>query len=246
MDRPWKMDALLRLLMLGCLSVGVTSLGLMAIQPYFQRQLSSADYEFFQQAAGLFPLQALGLLCLGLFVREHGVTAATAFGFRNAPARSAGRAMLIMLIVIPLSFVVMQLVALLMQKCFGIVPPEQPTVGFLKHHPPFWQTLLLGFAAVVLAPVVEELLFRGVFYTFLKQRGFPRLALWGTAVLFGIIHLNLGALIPLIGLALVWTWLYERTNNLLAPITAHVMFNAVNFFLLTADLPNWLESLVKK
>ena len=30
-------------------------------------------------------------------------------------------------------------------------------------------------------------------------------------------------------LALVLTALYERTNNLLAPITAHVLFNALNF-----------------
>ena len=246
MDRHWKLDALLRLLLLGCLSVGVTALASLVARPYLQQQLAPVDFEFFQQVAGLFPLQALGLLCLGLFLREHGLNATTAFGFRNAPTRSVSRALLVMLIVIPLCFVVMQLMAMLMQKCLGIVPPEQPTVGFLKHHPPLWQTLLLGFAAVVLAPVVEELLFRGVFYTFLKQRGFPGLALWGTSILFGIIHLNLGALVPLICLALIWTRLYERTGNLLAPITAHVMFNAVNFLLLTADLPDWLERLFKK
>jgi membrane protease YdiL (CAAX protease family) len=141
---------------------------------------------------------------------------------------------------------VMQLVVVLLQKCFDFVPSEQNTVSFLRHHPPLWQAILFGFAAVVLAPLVEELLFRGVFYTFLKQRGFPRLAVWGTSILFGIIHFNLGALIPLIGLALVWTWLYERTRNLLAPITAHVMFNAVNFLMLTTDLPDWLERFIKK
>src|SRR5438045_1060967 len=108
MERHWKAEALLRLLMLGCLSVGVTSLALMAARPYLQQQLSAADYEFVQQAAGLFPLHALGLLCLGLFLREHGLSAATAFGLRNAPARSMGQALLVMLIVIPLSFVVMQ------------------------------------------------------------------------------------------------------------------------------------------
>jgi membrane protease YdiL (CAAX protease family) len=33
-------------------------------------------------------------------------------------------------------------------------------------------------------------------------------------------------------LALVLTWLYEKTDNLLAPITAHAFFNAVNLILL--------------
>jgi membrane protease YdiL (CAAX protease family) len=38
--------------------------------------------------------------------------------------------------------------------------------------------------------------------------------------------------VPLAVLALVLTVLYERTNNLLAPITAHVLFNALNFGIL--------------
>ena len=30
-------------------------------------------------------------------------------------------------------------------------------------------------------------------------------------------------------LALALTWLYDRTDNLLVPITAHALFNAANF-----------------
>jgi membrane protease YdiL (CAAX protease family) len=37
--------------------------------------------------------------------------------------------------------------------------------------------------------------------------------------------------LPLTLLALALTWLYERTNNLLAPILAHSLFNGVNFLL---------------
>ncbi len=33
-------------------------------------------------------------------------------------------------------------------------------------------------------------------------------------------------------LALVLTWLYEKTDNLLAPIAAHSLFNALNFIAL--------------
>jgi membrane protease YdiL (CAAX protease family) len=38
--------------------------------------------------------------------------------------------------------------------------------------------------------------------------------------------------LPLFVLALVLTVLYEKTNNLLAPIAAHSAFNAVNFAML--------------
>jgi len=245
-DRHWKLDALLRLLILGCLGIGVGSLSLMVIENVTRQRLLPNDLEFFRQAGGFIALQGLGLIWIYIFLREHEISAAPAFGFHNAPGRSMGVAFLIMLGVLPLIFALMILTGTLMQKFFGIAPPEQVTVGFLKNHPRFWQTVILGFVAVVLAPVAEEMLFRGILYPFIKQRGYPRTALWSTAILFGVIHFNLGALVPLIGLALVWTWLYERTRNLLAPITAHVTFNAVNFFLLTADLPDWLEKLVKK
>ena len=36
----------------------------------------------------------------------------------------------------------------------------------------------------------------------------------------------------LFALALALTWLYERTDNLLAPITAHALFNAANYMVL--------------
>ena len=62
-----------------------------------------------------------------------------------------------------------------------------------------------------------------------KAAGFPRLALWGTALFFALIHFNLATFLPLLLLALVLTWLYEKTGNLLAPIAAHAAFNALQF-----------------
>jgi len=44
-----------------------------------------------------------------------------------------------------------------------------------------------------------------------------------------LIHLNAPTFVPLFALALALTWLYERTDNLLAPITAHALFNAANY-----------------
>ena len=81
----------------------------------------------------------------------------------------------------------------------------------------------------IIAPIVEELLFRGILYPAIKQRGHRSLALWGTAIMFGIVHSNLVTFIPLTIFALILTFLYEETDNLLAPIAAHSMFNATNF-----------------
>jgi membrane protease YdiL (CAAX protease family) len=80
--------------------------------------------------------------------------------------------------------------------------------------------------------VAEELLFRGVLFPGIRDLGFPRLAVWGNSLLFAGVHLNLATFLPLLLLARVLTRLYEKTGNLVSCITAHSLFNALNFLLL--------------
>ena len=82
--------------------------------------------------------------------------------------------------------------------------------------------------AIVIAPVAEEFIFRGILYPFVKLLGSPKLAFFGVSAIFAEIHFDAGTLVPLFVLALVLTWLYEKTHNLLASITAHSLFNTVN------------------
>jgi membrane protease YdiL (CAAX protease family) len=41
--------------------------------------------------------------------------------------------------------------------------------------------------------------------------------------------MNVAIFLPLLVLAVILTFLYEHTGNLLAAITAHAVFNAMNF-----------------
>jgi membrane protease YdiL (CAAX protease family) len=90
----------------------------------------------------------------------------------------------------------------------------------------------LAVFAILIAPVAEETLFRGILYPTIKQMGYPRLAMWGVAVLFGLIHFNLVALVPLTLFGIILALLYERTGNLLSSILAHSLFNGFGFILL--------------
>lgn len=69
------------------------------------------------------------------------------------------------------------------------------------------------------------------------RRGWPCYAVFSSSLLFGAVHLNTMTFVPLTFLALVLTWLYETTDNLLAPILAHSLFNTANFFSLILDRP---------
>lgn len=86
--------------------------------------------------------------------------------------------------------------------------------------------------ACVVAPLVEELLFRGYFYGVVKRFTSPLFAATVTSALFAVVHVNLPALVPLWLFALILTLSYEATRCLWVPICIHAMFNGINIVLL--------------
>ncbi len=174
--------------------------------------------------------QGAGLILVARFLREHQVNWAEAFGLTNRLGKAVLLGVIVALIFLPLGWGLQQASALVMTHLpHKLEPQEQLPVYVLRVSMSWAGRATLGAAAILLAPVAEEILFRGILYPAVKQAGFPRLALWGTTLLFAAVHMNLVTFVPLTVLALVLTALYERTNNLLAPITAHALFNALNF-----------------
>jgi len=87
----------------------------------------------------------------------------------------------------------------------------------------------LDFATIVticlLAPVLEEMLFRGVILrSFLRQYE-RRSAILGSAVIFGFAHLNSLQFVAAFGIGLLLGWLYERSRSLLPCILLHFAYN---------------------
>ena len=92
---------------------------------------------------------------------------------------------------------------------------------------------LAGVATVLVAPLVEETFFRGFVFGGLRRYGFFWAAL-ASGLLFSAGHLNLGGLIPLALVGMLFAWSYSRTGSLWTPIYAHLIFNLVSFVALTA------------
>jgi len=109
---------------------------------------------------------------------------------------------------------------------------NETAVTVLTSAQTWWLRIYLCAFTVVIGPVAEEFIFRGLLYPFFKQRGWPLLAWFGVSFLFALVHWDAATFVALFVLALALTWLYERTDSLLAPITAHAFFNAVNLVLL--------------
>jgi membrane protease YdiL (CAAX protease family) len=80
-------------------------------------------------------------------------------------------------------------------------------------------------SACVLAPVLEEMLFRGlILRAFLLQ--YPKwMAIFASAAIFGIAHLNIYQFVVAFALGTVGGWLYERTRSLVPCIALHALYN---------------------
>lgn len=82
-------------------------------------------------------------------------------------------------------------------------------------------------AAVVVAPVFEEMLFRGFLQTGFRRITRSAVAAVGmSSLIFALIHAPWQAP-PIFVLSLFLGWVYERTRSLWAPIGMHAAFNAL-------------------
>ena len=102
-----------------------------------------------------------------------------------------------------------------------------------------WQVLI---AAVCIAPVTEEILFRGYIYPVFKRLLGPLPAAFGASFLFAAVHNNALGFPGLTVLALALTLVYERTGSILVPMFMHAWFNGMNLlFMWWAVNHDWIQ-----
>ena len=88
--------------------------------------------------------------------------------------------------------------------------------------------IAIALSAIIFAPLIEEIIFRGYLYPVIKRFSHPIFSCVITSLLFAVIHSNLEGLIPLFLLAIVLTIFYEISKSIWVPILMHACFNGVN------------------
>jgi len=223
----WRSEAFISRagLMLVCLYTGLF------LGAWAQRIVGRATPSLGQMVIALLSFQGATLAWVSLFLSDCRTSWAEGFGFTNRWQHAVLLGMIVACIFLPVGLGLKWVSAEVILR-LHVKPEEQQVVQALQMENTGPARFVFGCFTVLLVPPAEETLFRGIFYPWAKQSGFPRLALWSTAVIFGAIHFNLISFIPLTLLAVALTILYEKTDNLLAPITTHAVFNGVNFALL--------------
>lgn len=111
----------------------------------------------------------------------------------------------------------------------------QAAVKILENsHNPLVQVAMALTAAVV-APLSEEIIFRGMIFGVLKRYTDTSFAGLLSALLFAAIHLHVGYFLPLFALGLLFVAAYEATGCLLVSIFMHALFNGSQELLMLFD-----------
>ncbi len=95
-----------------------------------------------------------------------------------------------------------------------------------------WKTSI---EVVVVAPIFEELIFRGILYSTLRAKFGVPASLIGSALIFALAHgYGPTAFLTVFWSGMLWAWIYERTGSLIPGMCAHAINNGLVVFFLVA------------
>jgi membrane protease YdiL (CAAX protease family) len=183
------------------------------------------------------------LVFLSLFLYTKNLSSSLRMGLIQRPSqpyslfKDIGAAFSIWIIAFPLVLFFNQILELIIAQAFHLPQlPDQIAVKFLKStfESPFYFTLAT-LSIIVLAPLIEETLFRGFLQSYIRQHLGPRQAICITSVCFSLFHYsagqglgNVSIILSLFLLSLFLGFLYEKRGSLRSPMILHGLFNAVS------------------
>lgn len=98
------------------------------------------------------------------------------------------------------------------------------------------QVVCLG----ILVPVSEELVFRGLLFRRLRERGTFLQSAFYSAVVFGLMHMNMIQMLYGFILGMMLAYMYEKYGSVKAPILAHMTMNLLSVAATQVGLMDWL------
>lgn len=186
--------------------------------------------QLFSIVFSIFTFQGATVLLIALFLYTQRMSWKKAFGFHiGSPLTVLLQGVFLGVAAFPVSLLLAALIRWVFESLQVGAEPQEVIKMLQQREAGVWlRIVFIGVFSVLIAPIAEEILFRGVIYVHVRDMGFPKIAAIGSAVLFGMVHSNRVAFIPLVLFALFLVLLYERYTNLIVCIATHASFNAAN------------------
>lgn len=131
----------------------------------------------------------------------------------------------------PLLFLAIMLTLLIGKLIFGAgyELSEHQELEMIQSYDKVALLVIIGFVAVVVAPLMEEMLFRGFLQTIIRSyTGQPWLSIALTSGLFAILHADVAHWPALFILSSAMGYSYEKSGSILRPIFIHALFNGMS------------------
>ena len=140
---------------------------------------------------------------------------------------------------LPLLFVVTLfwkfVVDMLQRLGFPVSFDQQPIIQLLAHSKPHLASMFaIGICVIILAPLCEEIFFRGILLRFLHSRMNLRKSLWVCSLIFAVVHQHFASFLPLCFLGYWLGHYYIKTQCIWTNIGIHALFNGTNLLLVLA------------
>lgn len=173
---------------------------------------------------------AFYVLILGavsLIARRRGATLADLGIARFKVGRSLVMVVVLMAVVLFIRWQYVEIARLL-----GFTPPSVEERVLRLFGPGAAGFALAFFVTALLAPLVEELFFRGFVYRVIRERARPSSAVFLSALIFAIYHFSLWLVVPILLLGIALAWLTEWQRSIWPAVICH----ALNNFLAVASV----------
>lgn len=119
-------------------------------------------------------------------------------------------------------------------KIFALPPETNPAFGVLMTVKNPLLYMLIFLQVLILAPLSEELLFRGFLFKWLRSKMSFTAAAIVLSLIFAFMHQASADLLPLFVLSLLLCFVYERTGNLWNSILIHGIHNSLGSLIIIA------------
>lgn len=109
-------------------------------------------------------------------------------------------------------------------------PPDDLPIEQLLNTPE--SVAMFAVYAVLFAPLLEEAMFRGFLFRALEQMAGASIAVWTTAIIFGLLHVpqlwgSPAGILVIFGVGFVLSKVRHGTNSLVPPVIVHTAYNGM-------------------
>lgn len=182
----------------------------------------------------LFVYGLLGFLVWYFAVGKYGGSLAD-LGFRSFDIKRGLNYAILWLVIVRAGIIFYNIIAGALGTLFGAKLPQEVVSRVPRLFGYGWSGIIIAVAVgALIAPVIEEVFFRGFLYPALRRQFGVFWAISLSSLVFGIFHLNVWLFVPTFLIGIVLAYLYEKENSLGPPIALHVANNLISIAVIYA------------